>query len=63
MTKLAPEWVRTNDPLIRSPARYRWTAAPAGIVNGQGLSIIDVDVKSRGPIYTFHVSGVGTSYN
>ena len=23
MTKLAPEWVRTNDPVIRSPARYR----------------------------------------
>ena len=30
MTKLAPEWVRTSDPLIRSPARYRWTKAPAG---------------------------------
>ena len=29
MTKLAPEWVRTSDPVIRSPARYRWTAAPA----------------------------------
>ena len=29
MTKLAPEWVRTSDPLIRSPARYRWTTAPA----------------------------------
>ena len=27
MTKLAPEWVRTNDPVIRSPARYRWTPA------------------------------------
>ena len=25
MTKLAPEWVRTSDPVIRSPARYRWT--------------------------------------
>ena len=22
MTKLAPEWVRTSDPVIRSPARY-----------------------------------------
>ena len=30
MTKLAPEWVRTSDPVIRSPARYRWTTAPAG---------------------------------
>ena len=28
-TKLAPEWVRTSDPVIRSPARYRWTTAPA----------------------------------
>ena len=27
--KLAPEWVRTSDPVIRSPARYRWTTAPA----------------------------------
>ena len=24
MTKLAPEWVRTSDPVIRSPARYRF---------------------------------------
>ena len=29
MTKLAPEWVRTSDPVIRSPARYRWSTAPA----------------------------------
>ena len=29
MTKLAPEWVRTSDPVIRSPERYRWTTAPA----------------------------------
>ena len=29
MTKVAPEWVRTSDPVIRSPARYRWTTAPA----------------------------------
>ena len=29
MTKLAPEWVRTSDPVIRSPARYHWTTAPA----------------------------------
>ena len=29
MTKLAPEWVQTSDPVIRSPARYRWTTAPA----------------------------------
>ena len=30
MIKVAPEWVRTSDPVIRSPARYRWTTAPAG---------------------------------
>ena len=29
MTKLAPEWVRTSDPVIRSPVRYHWTTAPA----------------------------------
>ena len=34
MTKLAPEWVRTSDPVIRSPARYRWTTAPALIIDG-----------------------------
>ena len=28
MTKPAPEWVRTSDPVVRSPARYRWTTAP-----------------------------------
>ena len=28
MTKLAPEWVRTSDPVIRNPARYGWTTAP-----------------------------------
>ena len=32
MTKLAPEWVRTSDPVIRSPARYRWTTAPAYLI-------------------------------
>ena len=29
MTKLAPDWVRTSDPVIRRPARYRWPTAPA----------------------------------
>ena len=33
MTKLAPEWVRTSDPVIRSPARYRWTTAPTRIIH------------------------------
>ena len=32
MTKLAPEWVRTSDPVIRSPSRYRWTTAPAMVL-------------------------------
>ena len=30
MTKLAPEWIRTSDPVIRSPARYHWTTPPTG---------------------------------
>ena len=37
MTKLAPEWVRTSDPVIRSPARYRWTTAPAYKVQEHNL--------------------------
>ena len=37
MTKLAPEWVRTSDPVIRSPERYRWTTAPASDSRGKGL--------------------------
>ena len=36
MTKLAPEWVRTDDPVIRSPERYRWTTAPASD-HGKGI--------------------------
>ena len=42
MTKLAPEWVRTSDPVIRSPARYRWTTAPASHIfecNELGISL------------------------
>ena len=34
MTKLAPERVRISDPVIRSPARYRWTTATATAVVG-----------------------------
>ena len=26
--KLAHEWFRTSEPVIISPARYRWTMAP-----------------------------------
>ena len=29
MTTLTPVWVRTSGPVIRCPARYRWTTAPA----------------------------------
>ena len=42
MTKLAPEWVRTSDPVIRSPARYRWTTAPAPWANKEESSAISV---------------------
>ena len=42
MTKVAPECVRTSDPVIRSPVRYRWTTAPAGIVRG---SLIDGTIE------------------
>ena len=31
--KHTPEWVRTSDPVIRSPARYLWTTA-----SGAGLN-------------------------
>ena len=35
MTTLAPEWVQTRDSVIRSPARYRWTTAPADIFGSE----------------------------
>ena len=47
MTKLAPEWVRTSELVIRSPARYRWTTAPAVCqVGGGGLGQCDGDSTS-----------------
>ena len=43
MTKLAPppppEWVQTSDPMIRSPACYRWTTAPACRKEGQEIAL------------------------
>ena len=48
MTKLAPEWVRTSDPVIRSPARYRWTTATASrrLLNGpESLFQIQICLK------------------
>ena len=49
MTKLAPEWVRTNDPVIRSPARYRWATAPAAYSTPIYESIENLD-NSRIPV-------------
>ena len=50
MTKLAREWVRTSDPVIRSPARNRSTTAPAngseGITHCMYASIIRDFMKS-----------------
>ena len=40
MTKLAPEWVQTSDPVIRSPARYHWTTAPA-LLQGRAYYFIE----------------------
>ena len=49
---LAPEWVRTNDPVIRSPARYRWTTAPAAAerVGNHGAGIWE----SKSNVYLQH---------
>ena len=59
MTKLAPEWVRTSDPVIRSPARYRWTTAPAFLIRlYQGvwfhcvLILISLDRERQGGFNT-----------
>ena len=49
MPKLAPEWVRTSDPVIRSPARYRWTTAPA---QNEASDVIDKNqMKHTGCVY------------
>ena len=48
MTKLAPEWVRTNDPVIRSPARYCWTTAPAHRQWKEGMSKEVKELKKSG---------------
>ena len=53
MTKLAPEWVRTSDPVIRSPARYRWTTAPASAWCGKLVSSSHVHVQKT--IYASYV--------
>ena len=62
MTKLAPEWVRTSDPVIRSPARYRWTTAPATTNNGPHR-IIQEDTLYRFPQLSQPAPIVGQSYH
>ena len=52
MTKLTPEWIRTSNPVIRSPACYRWTTAPAleleGIVvNNRTLSDMENIISEK----------------
>ena len=60
MTKLAPEWVRTSDPVIRSPARYRWTTAPAngneggcGVKEKEARQFVRI-LKKEGPFWVFY---------
>ena len=59
MTKLAPEWVRTTDPVIRSPARYRWTTAPAPAPWCVEYQIIK---KMKKSISTVMLAGFGCGY-
>ena len=47
MTKLAPEWVRTSDPVIRSPARYRWTTAPALCMGRSYIAVSELSSRLR----------------
>ena len=49
MTKLAPEWVRTSDPVIRSPARYRWTTVPARF-DQKGHTICMITLSLKNPL-------------
>ena len=63
MTKLAPEWVRTSDPVIRIPARYRWTMAPAlkiiGHVEVIGVSSMNVlDVFNSKRIHYYYSENI-----
>ena len=47
MTKLAPERVRTSDPVIRSPARYRWTTAPGSHHLHKTINVLMSDLINR----------------
>ena len=58
MTKLAPEWVRTIDPVIRSPARYRWTTAPAVLVEEEEYQLQNINYKLQYMIFlVMHFQG------
>ena len=75
MTKLAPEWVRTSDPVIRSPARYRWTTAPAQERKRETDNNKGIQIKSKSKskssniglniegIVSFDKSAVATKFN
>ena len=64
MKKLAPEWVRTSDPVIRSPARYHWTTAPANS-KGQITSIAAIgnNLRSSDIPTELNTLGNGTCVN
>ena len=47
MTKLAPVRVRTNDPVIRSPAHYRWTTAPGSHHLHKTINVLMSDLINR----------------
>ena len=48
MTKLAPEWVQTSDPVIRSPACYYWTTAPAQSIPEKRYLIMAFALRDEG---------------
>ena len=59
MTKLAPDWVRTSDPVIRSPARYltEHRNTKCGLWNVSQMRY-HMD-KSSNPITYFPLTGNG----
>ena len=63
MTKLAPEWVRTSDPVIRSPARYRWTTAPASYTIWKYMGHLSYQAKYEFVRQTMLKTGVILSYH
>ena len=48
MMKDAPEWARTSDPVIRSPAHYVWTTAPTECAI-RGLYVVYLAVTASVP--------------